>query len=249
MARDPHPFYVPHASCDETSRTIRFPAEEAHHILHVIRLKTGEECRVTDGMGGLFRVVLEKRGDDLDGRILGSFRASRPRVRLEIGFPILRLHARNDWLIEKAVEVGADRLIPIPWQRSTKEPTESMRRRWERIAREAMKQSERLWLPEIAIEPSPFVRSPDTLWILADPKGGEATPALPDVDRVRLHIGPEGGLTDAERDHMVAQGAVLWGLGPSRLRAETAAITGAHRLSLAIRELRPRIESHSNGGA
>ena len=120
-----------------------------------------------------------------------------------------------------------------------KEATESSRRRWERIAREAMKQSERVWLPEVVIDRTPFERRADTMWILADPEGDERVPTMAGSARVRLLIGPEGGITKKERERLTAEGATLWGLGPARLRAETAAIVGIHRLGVAIRTASP----------
>jgi len=254
MARDPHPFHVPSSFIEadgEEGATIRFPADEAHHILHVIRLRAGDECRVTDGQGGLFRVRLEIEGDGgksddaLRGRILESRRAPSRGAIVEVGFPVLRLHARNDWLIEKAVEAGADVLVPIPWERSLKEASASALKRWERIAREAMKQSERVWLPEFAVDRAPFVRPAGTRWILADPEGEEDLPDLSGAGHVRLLIGPEGGLAEKERERILSQGAALWGLGPDRLRAETAAVIGCHGIARAVRSVR----RHSKEGA
>ncbi len=249
MSRDPHPFYVPPEACDADSRTISFPKDEAHHILRVIRLREGDACRVTDGRGRLFRVVLEGDEDVLRGRIVEARTARERRVVLEVGFPVLRAHPRNDWLIEKAVEVGVGTLVPVPWERSVKDVSASSRRRWERIAREAMKQSESVWLPEIRLDAAPFDRPAGTLWILADPAGSETLPEIGDAARVRLLVGPEGGITDGERDRLLRQGAVRWGLGPTRLRGETAAVVGAHRLGVAIREAESNDGVESNAGA
>jgi 16S rRNA (uracil1498-N3)-methyltransferase len=246
-SRDPHPFFVPPSCFAGDGETIRFPEEEMRHILRVIRLREGDECRVTDGRGGVFRVRLggEPGGGArgvLSGTIIEAEHAPPRDVMIEIGFPVLRLQGRTDWLIEKAVEVGADLLVPIPWERSLKGASAAALRRWERIAREAMKQCERAWLPEVKQDLMPFERGDDSLWILADPEGDESVPDLVGVSRVRLLVGPEGGPTPAERKRLIERGAALWGLGPTRLRAETAAIVGCHAIARGARRQRETSE-------
>jgi len=234
MARDPHPFYVApdHMLPDGT---LRFTEGEAHHILRVIRLRAGDVCRVVDGNGGLYRVRLEAGADSLTGRILEARREPVPSRILELGFPILRLRARTEWLLEKTVEVGAARLIPIRWERSVKEISTALRSRWERIIQEAMKQSERLWLPDLAGVAEPYDPLVNTQLLLADRDGKDDLESLRGAERVRLLVGPEGGLTADEQARLIGAGARLWSLGPARLRAETAAVVGCHRLAGALR--------------
>jgi 16S rRNA (uracil1498-N3)-methyltransferase len=214
---------------------VRFPEEEAHHILHVVRLKAGDRCRVVDGRGGRFVVRLEGRGKDLFGAVLESERDSMPLRRLDLGFPMLRTRSRTDWLIEKGVEVGVGRFVPIEWARSLKPASTGSKTRWERIIAEAMKQSERLFLPDLAPAQEALVAVAEAdVTILADSAGVESLPDLGAAESVLLLVGPEGGIAPEERDALVARGAVLWGLGPGRLRAETAAIVGSHRLACAL---------------
>ena len=70
--------------------------------------------------------------------------------------------------------------------------------------------------------------------LLADSEGEETLPDLSQIETLRLLIGPEGGLEQEERENLLARGAKVWSLGPTRLRAETAAIVGSHRLRCAI---------------
>ncbi|MBM3285806.1 MAG: 16S rRNA (uracil(1498)-N(3))-methyltransferase [Candidatus Eisenbacteria bacterium] len=262
MGRDPHPFLVP-AECIDVDGRVLFPEEESRHILRVIRLKPGDACRVVDGRGGRYRVVLGKEQGRLVGTVIERMRDEPPAPRLDLGFPMLRQRARVEWLLEKAVEVGVDSLTPLLWERAVKESAAIPRARWERIAREAAKQSERSWLPEIVHpeDPVTFALSgsgasgpperggaparregasrPDgarTVALLADPAGSEALPDLRGALRVRLLVGPEGGLSEGERRALEACGTIRWSLGPTRLRAETAAIVGSHRLARAARE-------------
>ncbi len=235
MPGDPHPFLVAPDRFDKDGG-VRFPQDEAHHVLRVVRLKIGDTCRVVDGQGGRFRVRLQGSERDLIGVILESTREAEPERRLDLGFPVLRTGGRTDWLIEKGVEVGVDRFVPIAWERSIRGTSASARRRWARIVREARKPSERARLPSLANEEAALAAvgggGPTTL---ADPAGGEAWPGLAAARPVLLLVGPEGGVAAGERDLLCERGAVLWGLGSNRLRAETAAIVGSHRLAGALR--------------
>jgi 16S rRNA (uracil1498-N3)-methyltransferase len=236
MPGDPHPFLVPPERFTVTGELL-FPEEEAHHILRVVRLKSGDTCRVVDGLGGRFVVRLEGGEKLLRGTVIESTREARPARSLELGFPMLRLRARTDWMIEKGVEVGVDRFVPIRWERGLKDASAGARVRWERILREAMKQAERAFLPDLGMAEGPAVAAGDRcLTILADPTGDASLPDLTSVKEVRLLIGPEGGAAPEERRRLLDQGAILWGLGATRLRAETAAIVGCHRLSCALRD-------------
>jgi 16S rRNA (uracil1498-N3)-methyltransferase len=234
MARDPHPFLVP-PECITGDGRILFPAEEAHHAAHVVRIAPGDECRVVDGCGGLYRVRLSMESGTLVGRITDASKVEPPRTRIALGFPVLRQRARLEWLLEKAVEVGADLLIPVAWDRSVKDASEEQRRRWTRIVQEAMKQSERRWLPRIEVETAPDGLGLEECIVLADPEGSEQPPRVGGCGSVVLLIGPEGGVTSEERERLLARGCALWSLGPNRLRAETAAIVGMHALALAAR--------------
>jgi 16S rRNA (uracil1498-N3)-methyltransferase len=190
---------------------------------------------VVDGEGALLGVVLEEgEKGDLAGRVVELDRIPPPKIPIELGFPLLRQRARTEWMLEKAVEVGADRLVPIAWERALPKGRElppAVRTRWERILREAMKQCERAWLPALEEPRAPAACGERTQLLLADPAGALDPPVAGDGGPVRLLVGPEGGLTAAERQALQDHGARLWSLGPTRLRAETAAIVGIARLS------------------
>ena len=237
MTRDPHPFLVPPDSFSSDGR-VHFPAEEAHHARRVVRLAAGDECRVVDGHGGLYRVRLSEESGALIGSILEEQRVERLTPMIRLGFPALRQRARVEWLIEKAVEVGVAGLVPIAWERSVKGVSGEQRRRWERIVREAMKQSEGRWLPELEAERIPGEDVREDAIVLADPEGTEDLPAVAGRPSVLLLIGPEGGVTDGEKRKLIDRGCALWSLGPTRLRAETAAIVASHRLGCGIRAAR-----------
>ena len=234
MGRDPHPFYVPPDARLPGDR-VRFPAEEARHLLRVLRFREGDVCRVVDGEGTMLRVRIERTRGGVEGTILSRVRQERSRL-LGLGFPVLRQRARTEWMLEKAVEVGADRLVPIAWERGVARDARLPRGRWDRILVEAMKQSQRVWLPRLEeISAAPGPGSAEIGLVLADPEGQESPPEVSGVGEIRLLVVPEGGVTDEERERLAAQGAALWSLGPNRLRAETACVVGLYRLAGALR--------------
>lgn len=234
MGKDPHPFYVPPGRF--AGDRVLFDAEEAHHILAVVRLQEGAICRVTDGCGGRYVVRLAGGRVGLEGIVLESETPEDRPVTIELGFPLLRVRSRTDWLLEKGVEVGVDRFVPIRWARTVREEHAARSAdRWRRILREAMKQSERAWLPELAEAQPPEGDGAAPRIVLADPEGPEEAPIDAGSRAIRLLVGPEGGATDEERRRLLDAGARLWSLGPRRLRAETAAIVGAFSLARALR--------------
>jgi 16S rRNA (uracil1498-N3)-methyltransferase len=143
---------------------------------------------------------------------------------------------RFEWIVEKATELGVERILPVEAERSGKGLLEASRKRterWARIARESSQQSRRVRAPEIP----PAVRFERSLAEEADYRyflEEDAAPPLLRVlralpacrahsSRAALLTGPEGGWTDAERQLAAAAGWQPVSLGPQVLRAETAA--------------------------
>ena len=203
----------------------------ADHLRTVLRARLGQEFDIAtpDGV---------RRG-----RIT---RLDRDRVEFELGeqvpavaFPNLTLALsifkfdRMEWAIEKCTELGVERIIPLIAQRTEARLAAAAAKRverWQRIARQASEQSRRPRPPEIS-EPLPLkeaVALPGrTRVLLAE---SEADARLADVlssdlgGAIVLAIGPEGGWTEAELAAFRDAGWKFASLGPTILRAETAAI-------------------------
>ncbi len=140
---------------------------------------------------------------------------------------------RMEWMIEKATELGVERIIPVEAARSERGLFEASRKRterWTRIAREAGQQSRRLRPPEIlpavefraaALETAGYryFLEEETAPALLSGVPAERSPG----DTVAVLLGPEGGWTDAERHAANEAGWQRVSLGPTVLRAETAA--------------------------
>lgn len=214
---------------DTASVTLR--DEEAHHLGRVRRARPGHRVEVFNGRGRAFLAsVTELDRDRVVLRIEGPARADRtaPRpVTLAVCFP---RGERLDWLVEKAVEIGVERLIPLRTARTVVDPRPTKLDRLRRLIIEASKQCGRNRL---------MVIEPPTTWAAlvaedriddrlfahpgAPPVAGLPSPATPAL----LAIGPEGGLTDDEVAGALARGWQPFGLGATILRVETAALAAA----------------------
>lgn len=211
--------------------SLHIEGDDAHHLLKSLRLRAGASFVATDGAGtvALLEVLATDR-HGLEARVRERVAVPRPRLRLWLVAGAEA--ARSDWLIEKAAELGAWAFVPLH------PPGAGRRERWERLARAALKQSLGAWLlrfpdPEEVLLPAPAraEAGPDPgggfagLW-LADPGGAlpEAQVLAPEGDWL-LVAGPPAGFREAERAAWLGRpGAVRVGLGPLRLRAETAAL-------------------------
>lgn len=217
-----HTFYAP--ALPAHGGLVELEADEAHHV-KVRRLRPGEAVRLVDGAGG-YACGRYERGATIAAEAKQI--ESEPAVRFAV-FQAALPPERLDYALEKAVEAGADLLVVFLPERSGLGKRKPERAdRWRRIAREAAKQCGRARFPEVeaagALAEALAARPCDLLW-LTDPAG--ARPEFPGgVARAGLVVGPEGGLTDAEKAAAQNAGAVPVKLGPWILRSETVAPAG-----------------------
>lgn len=196
----------------------------------VLRLGAGARVALLGSDGAEYegRIVRFDR-DRAIVQVNGTVAAARER-RLILATAIIK-GARMDFIVEKAAELGASELWPILCARGiVRSPGEERLARWRRIAQAAAKQS----LASRAIllrEPRAFAdlirEAPGgTLRIVctigAEPIGSVLRRSR--ADAIMMLCGPEGDLDERERESAVAAGFVPAGLGPNRLRSETAAI-------------------------
>ena len=211
---------------------------EAHHLTHVMRAKPGTEVVLFDGLGFEAAAQVESLGRsrvELRIHTIGEVdRESEIELTLGVALP---KGDRRRWLVEKAVELGVQRLVPLKLQRGVAISTAGARDRMRRTVIESCKQCGRNRLMEIAVplDWPHFVASDavDHRWI-AHP-GGENLSSLARLliapndaanDRPRtcmMAIGPEGGFSDKEISLAVSSGWRIVDLGPRILRVETAA--------------------------
>jgi 16S rRNA (uracil1498-N3)-methyltransferase len=199
---------------------------QANYLGNVLRLGAGAELLLFDGETGewLARIadVTKKR------MTLSVERKTRePEIipDLWIAFaPVKR--TQTDWLVEKATELGAARLMPVMTQRTVAERVRLDR--LESIAIEAAEQCGRTRVPQV-VAPLPLRRFVEELdparhFYFADEGGGEPLAAAFKEGPAVILVGPEGGFTEEERAFVRGNGATPISLGPRILRAETAAL-------------------------
>ena len=199
---------------------------QANYLGNVLRLGSGAELLVFDGLSGEWRARIAESGKKrmtltIDQRTREP--ESIPDVWLAFA-PVKR--AQTDWLVEKATELGAARLIPVMTQRTIAERVRL--ERLESIAIEAAEQCGRTRVPQIA-EPLALGRfieelDPARHFYFADEGGGDPLSTAFEEGPAVILTGPEGGFTEEERAFVRGSGATPISLGPRILRAETAAL-------------------------
>lgn len=213
----------------------------AHQLGRVLRLGPGDRVLLLDGLGAACEVALQSVGrDEVRGQVLSRGPApGEPPVALTVYLPLIRPE-RFEWALQKCVELGAARLVPVAFARSLPADRADARKleRWGRIVREAAEQACRGRLPPIE-EPIPFAAAcaraaatdlPLILWEREAPplretlgrEPGRAAPAT-----CALLSGPEGGIADDELTAARAHGIIPVSLGQRILRAETAPVAAA----------------------
>lgn len=208
---------------------------EGRHAATVRRLRVGEPLVLTDGRGGMAscRVAVLGDRDALRLDVLRCWHEPAPAPRVVLAQALLK-GDRGELAVELATEAGVDAVLPwraarcvARWEPGTR--GERALRRWQTTAREAAKQSRRAWLPGVgepvdtatlAVRAAAAAR---TLVLHESAQAGLASVELPPSGELLIVVGPEGGIDDAELDALTAAGAVAVRLGPTVLRASTAA--------------------------
>jgi 16S rRNA (uracil1498-N3)-methyltransferase len=214
---------------------VDLPEAVAHH-LHVVRQQPGDTVVLFNGEGGQVQARLVE---------IGKRRASAEVIAheardAELPFSLtlaqgLPEGSKMDWIVEKAVELGAAAIVPLAAQRSvvrlSGDRAEKRLAHWESVVVSASEQCGRNRLAQVAPvqDFQRWIAQPadGPLRILLSPRAGASlaqwTRATPARD-VCLLVGPEGGFSDAEEDAAIAAGALALSMGPRVLRTETAGL-------------------------
>jgi 16S rRNA (uracil1498-N3)-methyltransferase len=203
--------------------------EGAQHVSKALRLKTGDTIIVFDGRGGEYEAVLQRIDRDRVEVKVGAFRDvdREPQLRIELvqGLPEAD---KMDWIIQKAVELGAASIQPVICDRSvvrlSAERAAKREAHWRRVAISACEQSGRNQVPEVrptlTFQAWIAEATASMRWMLQPDGPPLAARARPDKP-VELLIGPEGGFSERELD-LASTRCEAVSLGPRVLRTETA---------------------------
>lgn len=221
-------------------REVTLSATAAAHVGRVLRLATGDELTVFDGGGGEYWAsIVECRGTVLRVR-LGAQRAIERESPLKITLAqALARGERMDWLVQKATELGVAVIVPLITERSVVKldarQAERRSEHWRGIIVAACEQSGRNRLPDVLV-PQPLSEwleaAHEGARILLDPTASSGLRALAPDRVVSLLIGPEGGLSPAERALALQKGFTPLRMGPRVLRTETAAVAAISALQV-----------------
>jgi 16S rRNA (uracil1498-N3)-methyltransferase len=216
---------------------VRFDPGEAHHLARVLRLRPGALLEATDGAGRLYTVRLDGLGAaEAWGTIEAADTGAAESPCAVTLAPAVLKGERMTWLVQKATELGVARILPVTTgrvvARAAGDRSSGRSARWQRVAREAVKQCRRAVVPLVE-PPRPFaevlaeVPAHDVAWALWEGGGRPLAEAAREAGRPRrllLLVGPEGGFTPGEVAMAQSAGVGLVGLGPRILRAESAAL-------------------------
>ena len=207
--------------------------DQSNYLGNVLRLKSGDAVLAFNGRDGEWRTVIAGRKRPEQLAIETQIRSQEPPTRVRCAFAPLK-HARLDYMVQKAVEMGASTLSPVLTQH-----TQVSRINLERMRANAIEAAEQCGILSVASveEPLPldrFLNDRDANSLLVfcdeDADDGNAVAILQAVREpantgIDVLIGPEGGFAPAERELLLRQTHVArLSLGPRILRADTAAV-------------------------
>jgi 16S rRNA (uracil1498-N3)-methyltransferase len=235
-----HRFYLPPESCRTSS--LRLDGREAHHALQVLRLQRGERVTVLDGAGNEFLCeVADAAKNFLTLAVKEKKFHPAPPCPVSLFVAIPKGKIIED-IIEKAVELGAHRIVPLLTERVITQldnaGAEAKRHKWQQVASEAIKQCGATWLPRVEqpVALKLFLEHGEKpeLSLVGSLQTERRLPREVLAEFRAQHgrapqsagvwIGPEGDFTLAELQAIEATGAQPITLGALTLRVETAAI-------------------------
>ena len=218
---------------------IMITGQDAHHLMHVMRAKAGQEVTVVDDEGSVALMEMtaftaESVELTLKERLEGN---TESPLHLTLVQSLLKAD-KMDWIVQKAVELGADRICPLASQNCVvqydSKKAKQRQQRWQKIADEAAKQCGRTKL--LQVEPicnikdwlaSAACGEDDPLYFCYENEEQQTLKAAlqaNQAEKAAVLIGPEGGFTLDEARAIEAAGGQSVTLGPRILRAETAAL-------------------------
>jgi 16S rRNA (uracil1498-N3)-methyltransferase len=232
-----------------SGQVVDLPPTAARHV-QVLRMQPGHTLTLFNGEGGEFSAEVQHMGRSDVRVVVGEHRdvecESAVQVHLAVGMPA---NERMDWLVEKATELGVQRITPLMTERSvirlTGERAEKKQAHWQAVAASASEQCGRNRVPVIDMPERldawlarqnaqvDVVHGVLSLHASTQPLNALRDGAAGSTKSWILLNGPEGGLTDAEDAAARAKGFVALSLGERVLRAETAALGALTLLTLA----------------
>ncbi|HSY75339.1 MAG TPA: 16S rRNA (uracil(1498)-N(3))-methyltransferase [Bacteroidia bacterium] len=225
-----HLFFVPDINGD----TCTLGAEESHHCIKVLRLQAGEHIKLTDGKGGSYKAEIEivnARACVL--RIIEHTPEPAATWQLHVAIAPTKNIARIEWLVEKLTEIGITEFIPVNAHYSERKVLKN--ERLNKIVIEAMKQSNRNYLPKLhelcsyneMLEQAKDFKGQKFVLHCIEKERKTFSKAYKKGENALILIGPEGDFHNSEVEQAIGNSFIPITLGNHRLRTETAALVAA----------------------
>ncbi len=229
-----HLFYTPEISSTEYTLT----EEESKHCIRVLRLKAGDPVYLIDGVGGFYYAkITEDHPKRCTVSVYQTIKEYGKRnYHLTIAIAPTKSIDRFEWFLEKATEIGIDRIVPFVSKQSERKVVKPDR--LNKIINAAMKQSKQAYLPKfeelcsfdellsLDLPPKKFIAH------CFDDEKYYLTNEVQKHENVCVLIGPEGDFTKQEVEKAIEKGFKPVSLGNSRLRTETAGIVATHTVAM-----------------
>jgi 16S rRNA (uracil1498-N3)-methyltransferase len=227
-------FFLPRAEVKGTNAVLSGP--EHHHLHRVLRARAGDRVWLFDEDGRRYRAEVTGSGEETTELTILEILAPRELpTKITLAAALLKSGAMDE-VILRATELGADRISPVETERTVAKAGERPEHkvdRWRKIILSAAKQS-RAARPPVIDAPVPLMtflaacRVERKLFL--DEEGGASLKMLRSAEgrppaEAAVLVGPEGGWSAAERAAVLKAGFEPFGLGPTILRAETAALS------------------------
>ncbi len=209
--------------------------EDARHATRVLRMREGEDCELF-AEGKRFSGEIASIGDEVEVRITGEMPSTEARLRITL-YQGLPKADKMELIVQKSVELGACAVVPVAMSRCVVQldakDGRKKQERWQKIAREACKQSGRCEMMQVT-EPISFkqllVKLPQHQAAIVpweDARGYSLSrfhEEHPEITDLAIVIGPEGGMSEDEIARMKEANCQSVTLGPRILRTETAGL-------------------------
>jgi len=211
--------------------------DEAHHCVRVLRAKLGDSVEVFDGCGGCAKGEISNLSkQEVEVTLIGEKQIEPPLQGIEL-IQTIPKGGNMEWIIQKAVELGVQTLVPVITEHSVVKHEQSSKKleKWQRVALEACKQCGQNYLPTI----QPVQKLSNWMKDSRDFTGVEVVAALDErseplrdvlttrvneLDSIRVLIGPEGDFSIDEYNYFYSEKMEFASLGELVLRVETATL-------------------------
>jgi len=229
-----HIFYTP----DISGKTYTLDETESKHCVRVLRLEKGDEITLVDGRGGFFTAEISDPNPKRCAVIVvkSELNFGLRNFQVQVAIAPTKNIERIEWFLEKATEIGVNRITPLLCRRS--ERKEIKHDRLEKVMVSAMKQSLKAYLPQLdeLTKFNDFIRQPfegQKFIAHCEEQHRELLKnAMKLGDNYLILIGPEGDFSPEEIELAINAGFLPVSLGDSRLRTETAGVVACHTFNL-----------------